>query len=88
VYLHKPVPDLNGWDIVFFLRGIPMMAALALRRMPARRNPVAIWVSGFSALFTWWTFLYAFAVLPWIYASPVAAQYTTTTICWLTFRAW
>src|SRR2546423_15585137 len=31
VYIHESVPDLNGGDIVFFLPGIPMMAALALR---------------------------------------------------------
>ncbi len=76
VYLHKPVPDLNGWDIVFFLRGIPMMAALALR--PHRRRGEIQLRFGYLdlvLLFTWWTFLYAFAVLPWIYASPVAAQY-------------
>src|SRR5260370_13498496 len=32
VYLHKSVPDLNGADILFFLRGIPMFAAPAFGR--------------------------------------------------------
>ena len=31
VYVHQPVPVIYGGDILFFLRGIPMMAALALR---------------------------------------------------------
>jgi signal transduction histidine kinase len=76
VYLHKPVPDLNGGDILFFLRGIPLMAALALR--PHRRRgeiQLRFGYLDFVLLFTWWTFLYAFAVLPWIYASPMVAQY-------------
>jgi hypothetical protein len=31
VYLHKDVPGLFAGDIIFFLRGIPLMAALALQ---------------------------------------------------------
>jgi signal transduction histidine kinase len=76
VYLHKPLPDLNGGDILFFLRGIPMMAALALR--PHRKRgeiQLRFGYLDFVLLLTWWTFLYAFAVLPWIYASPSIAQY-------------
>jgi signal transduction histidine kinase len=76
VYLHKPLPDLNGGDILFFLRGIPMMAALALR--PHRKRgeiQLRFGYLDFVLLLTWWTFLYAFAVLPWIYASPSVAQY-------------
>ena len=76
VYLHKPLPDLNPGDILFFLRGIPMMAALALR--PHRRRGEIRLRFGYLdlvLLFTWWTFLYVFAVLPWIYASPMVAQY-------------
>jgi len=76
VYLHKPVPDLYGGDILFFLRGIPLMAALTLR--PHRRRgeiQLRFGYLDFVLLFTWWTFLYAYAVLPWIYASPMVAQY-------------
>jgi signal transduction histidine kinase len=76
VYLHKPLPDLNPGDILFFLRGIPIMAALALR--PHRRRgeiSLRFGYLDFVLLFTWWTFLYTFAVLPWIYASPNVAQY-------------
>src|SRR6267378_7801743 len=76
VYLHKPLPDLNTGDILFFLRGIPMMAALVLR--PHRRRgeiQLRFGYLDFVLLLTWWTFLYAFTVLPWIYASPMVAQY-------------
>ena len=76
VYLHKPVPDLNGGDILFFLRGIPMMAALALRPH-LRRGEIQLRFGylDFVLLFIWWTYLYAFAVLPWLYASPSIEQY-------------
>ncbi|HUC53388.1 MAG TPA: HAMP domain-containing sensor histidine kinase [Candidatus Cybelea sp.] len=76
VYLHTPVPALNGGDILFFLRGIPLMAALTLQ--PHRRRgeiQLRFGYLDFVSLFIWWTFLYAFAVLPWIYASPMVAQY-------------
>jgi signal transduction histidine kinase len=76
VYLHKPLPELNGGDILFFLRGIPMMAALALR--PHRKRgeiQLRFGYLDFVLLLTWWTFLYAFAVLPWLYASPSVGQY-------------
>jgi len=31
IYLHREVPDPFAGDIIFFLRGIPMIAALALQ---------------------------------------------------------
>jgi len=76
VYLHKPLPELNGGDILFFMRGIPMMAALTLR--PHRKHgeiQLRFGYLDFVLLLTWWTFLYAFAVLPWLYASPSIGQY-------------
>jgi signal transduction histidine kinase len=76
VYLHKPLPDLNAGDILFFLRGIPMMAAIALR--PHRRRgeiQLRFGYLDFILLFVWWSYLYVFAVLPWMYATPSIAQY-------------
>jgi signal transduction histidine kinase len=76
VYLHKPLPGLYPGDILFFLRGIPFMAALALQ--PHRKSGqvhARLGYLDFSLLLTWWTFIYVFFVLPWIYANPVAAQY-------------
>src|SRR5208337_998954 len=31
LYLHKSPPDIDPWDIVYFVRGVPLMAALSLR---------------------------------------------------------
>jgi signal transduction histidine kinase len=76
VYLHKPLPNLYEGDIVFFLKGIPMMAALALR--PHRKHGETNLRFGyldFVLLLTWWTFLYIFTVLPWMYATRSLAQY-------------
>ena len=76
VYLHKPLPGLYPGDILFFLRGIPLMAALAVQ--PHRKSGevhARLGYLDFSLLLTWWTFVYVFFVLPWIYANPVVAQY-------------
>jgi signal transduction histidine kinase len=76
VYLHKPLPNLYEGDIVFFLKGIPMMAALALQ--PHRKRGemnLRFGYLDFVLLLTWWTFLYIFIVLPWMYATPLLAQY-------------
>ena len=76
VYAHKSVPVIYGGDIVFFLRGVPMMAALALQ--PHRKRgelQLRFGYLDFVLLLTWWTFLYAFVVFPWMYAVPSESQY-------------
>jgi signal transduction histidine kinase len=76
VYLHRPLPGLYPGDILFFLRGIPMMAALAL--LPHRKSGevrTRLGYMDFGLLLTWWTYVYVFFVLPWIYATPSSAQY-------------
>ncbi len=76
VYKHESVPTMYGGDIVFFLKGIPMMAALALQ--PHRRQAelqLRLGYLDFVSLLTWWTFLYVFVVFPWMYALPSDAQY-------------
>ena len=76
VYAHQPLPTMYGGDIVFFLKGIPIMAALALQ--PHRRRselPMRFGYLNFVLLLTWWMFLYAFVVFPWMYATPSEAQY-------------
>ena len=76
VYLHKPLPGLYPGDILFFLRGIPLMAALALQPNRKRGEVHArLGYLDFGLLLTWWTFVYVFFVLPWIYAMPTLAQY-------------
>jgi signal transduction histidine kinase len=79
VYLHKPLPDLYPGDIIFFLRGVPLMAALALRPH-LRRSEMQLRFGylDFVLLLSWWVFLYAFTVLPWMYAEPTLGQYNFT----------
>src|SRR5215467_4103685 len=76
VYLHKPLPGLYPGDILFFLRGIPLMAALAVQ--PHRKSGevhARLGYLDFSLLLTWWSYVYIFFVLPWIYATPSIPQY-------------
>jgi signal transduction histidine kinase len=76
VYLHKPLPGLFPGDILFFLRGIPLMAALALQ--PHRKRGelhTRLGYLDFTLLLAWWTFIYVFFVLAWIYATPSLPQY-------------
>jgi signal transduction histidine kinase len=79
VYLHQPLPDMYPGDIIFFLRGIPLMAALALRPH-LKRNELHLRFSylDFVLLLSWWIFLYAFVVLPWMYAERTLGQYNYT----------
>jgi signal transduction histidine kinase len=70
VYLRRNVPLIYPGDIIFFFRGIPVMAALALQ--PDRRRAelrLGFGYLDFVLLLMWWTFLYAFGVLPWMYAA-------------------
>jgi len=76
VYLHKEVPGLFAGDIIFFLRGIPLIAALALSPHLKRGElHVGLGYLDFGLLLTWWTFLYVYMVLPWMYATPILEYY-------------
>ncbi len=78
VYLHKEVPGLFVGDIIFYLRGIPLIAALALQ--PHRKRGelhMGLGYLDFALLITWWTFLYVYVVLPWMYATPTLDVYNT-----------
>ena len=83
VYLHTDVPGLFPGDIIFFLRGIPLMAALALRphRMRSELH-MRLGYLDFTLLLAWWTFMYVYVVLPWIYAAPTleTVSYTHLTL--------
>src|SRR5258706_3396709 len=76
VYLHQELPDLYPGDVTFFLRGIPMMAALALRPHRTRsRLRLRFGYLDFVLLLAWSMFLYVYVVMPWLYASPSVGQY-------------
>src|SRR6201982_99671 len=79
VYLHQPLPDMYPGDIIFFLCGIPLMAALALRPHLKRSEiQLRFGYIDFVLLLAWWVFLYAFVVLPWMYAEPSLGPYNLT----------
>jgi signal transduction histidine kinase len=79
VYLGQSLPDMYPGDIIFFLRGIPLMAALALRPHLKRSElELRFGYLDFALLLSWWIFLYAFVVLPWMYADPTIGQYNYT----------
>src|ERR1700752_1719389 len=76
VYLPRPTPDPDPTDMIFFLRGIPMMAALTLRPHLNRGElRLRFGYLDFALLLTWWMFLYVFIVLPWLYAVPSLGEY-------------
>jgi signal transduction histidine kinase len=77
LHLHRSVPEIDPGDIVFFLRGIPMMAALTLRPHLRRGEMhVRFGYLDFVLLLAWWIFLYVFIVLPWMYAAFSLEQYS------------
>ena len=81
LYLHRPMPEIDPGDIVFFLRGIPMMAALTLRPHLKRGEVhVRFGYLDFVLLLAWWIFLYVFIVLPWMYAAFSLEQYNNNFI--------
>src|SRR5258708_20603084 len=66
-------------DILFFLRGITMIAAIDLRpHLKHGEVRLRFGYLDFVLLLIWWTFLYVFVVLPWLYAKPVLGEYNHT----------
>ncbi len=65
VFLHRAIPDPYAFDIVLFFHPVPMIAAVAWRPDQARRpGSVPRSVLNFLMLLGWWSFLYAFIVVP------------------------
>ena len=76
VYLHSSVPGLDPWDMFVFFRGIPIIAALALRpHLRYGEDRSRLGYLDFGLLLTWWAFLYVYVVLPWMYAVPSLPDY-------------
>src|SRR5215467_5108608 len=79
VYLHQPLPEMYPGDIIFFLCAIPLMAAVAVcPHVKKSEMQMRFGYLDFGLLLAWWIFLYAFIVLPWMYAEPNLAQYNHT----------
>jgi signal transduction histidine kinase len=76
VGLHQEVPNPFPGDVVYFLRAVPIMGALALRPHDARKGvSVHIAYLDSALLVFWWVYLYVFAVIPWQYVSPDTIRY-------------
>ena len=76
IYLRRDVPDPFAGDIIFFLRGIPLIAALALRpHLKRGEMRLGLGYLDFALLLTWWTFVYVFFVLPWMYITKSGEVY-------------
>jgi len=66
VYQHRVLPDPFIGDFVFFLRALPMIAALTMQphKQPDNRKMLYGYVD-FSLLSCWWIYLYLISVIPW-----------------------
>ena len=66
VYQHRVLPDPFIGDFVFFLRTLPMIAALTMQ--PHKQHDSRRTLYGyvdFSLLLCWWIYLYLLTVIPW-----------------------
>src|SRR5437899_4223552 len=66
VYLRKDVPNPFLGDSLFFVKGVPLLAALALQphREPVKDRP-NIGLLDLSIILLWFVYLYFFFVTPW-----------------------
>ena len=66
VVKRQDVPDPFLGDVVLFLHLVPMIAALAvLPHLREEDRDERIRMLDFALLFTWWVFIYVYAVIPW-----------------------
>ncbi|HWF12820.1 MAG TPA: HAMP domain-containing sensor histidine kinase [Candidatus Acidoferrales bacterium] len=76
VYQHRPVLNLFGGDIIFFLHTVPMIAALTMQphKRSDDRNILYDYVD-FGLLLCWWLYVYVFAVIPWLIVAANVRNY-------------
>jgi signal transduction histidine kinase len=76
VYRHRVLPDPFLGDIVFFLRTLPMIAALTMQPHKQHDNRKTLYgYVDFSLLLCWWVYLYLIAVIPWQFIAIDDARY-------------
>lgn len=76
VFERTDVPNPFVGDVALFLHLVPMMGALVIRPDLEQEKLVARLGSlDFTLLFTWWLYLYLFAVIPWQYVWPQGVLY-------------
>src|SRR5256885_15317291 len=76
VYLRTDMPQVSPWDALYFLKGIPLLAALGLQphREPVKDRP-NIGLLDLSIIVLWFVYLYFFFVTPWQYVHLDAGEY-------------
>jgi len=76
VYLRRDMPQVSPWDGLYFLKGIPLLAALGLQphREPVKDRP-NIGLLDLSIIVLWFVYLYFFFVSPWQYVHYDAGEY-------------
>jgi signal transduction histidine kinase len=76
VFLRAEYPQVSAWDALYFLKGIPLLAALGLQphREPVKDRP-NIGLLDLSIIVLWFVYLYFFFVTPWQYINLDAAEY-------------
>jgi len=79
VYLHRSIPTGSPSDIIFFLHGIPTMAAIALQpHKDQQARKLSNGYVDFTLLLLWWVYLFLFTVSPWNLAVSEPALYDHT----------
>src|SRR3954463_7113994 len=76
VYLRSDMPQVSPWDGLYFLKGVPLLAALGLQphREPAKDRP-NIGLLDLSIIVLWFVYLYFFFVTPWQFVHLDAPEY-------------
>ena len=76
VFERTDVPNPFVGDVALFLHLVPMMGALVIRPDLEQEKSIArLGGLDFTLLFTWWLYLYLFAVIPWQYVWPQDVLY-------------
>jgi diguanylate cyclase (GGDEF)-like protein len=76
VVFRKPMPTMFPGDILLFLAGIPVLAALLLRpHVDPTERSVRFGMPDFLQLMLWWIYLYLFLVTCWQYVWRSSAIY-------------
>src|SRR6266850_1303344 len=76
VYLRTEYPQVSPWDALYFLKGVPLLAALGLQphREPVKDRP-NIGLLDLSIIVLWFVYLYFFFVTPWQFIHFDQAEY-------------
>jgi len=82
VYKRTDMPQVSPWDGLYFLKGVPLLAALGLQphREPVKDRP-NIGLLDLAIIVLWFVYLYFFFVTPWQYIHLDAGEYGVCSEC-------